>query len=204
MTFRLLAAQYTQAERTVNLGNCAVVGATDLIVLAPVLQPASGADSVVVLTLPSGDTISASDRQVVRLPSAITGNIGMSVKLRATDNLSASLLPGAQLVQGIVDLNAVYVSRAIDADATGVTVKIIYDAIIPSGAGVTVEVSGVDVGDTWLSTTQVGVAKPLGDSVYEFQYTRASVMEAKLRVRITLTGTISARPIVSNLRVSVV
>jgi hypothetical protein len=204
MTFRLLAAQYTQTERTVNLGNCAVVGATDLIVLAPMLQPASGADSEIILTLPTGETITASDRQVIKLGTAITGNIGMSVKLRATDTLSASLLPGSQLIQGIVDLNAEYASRAIDADATGVTVKVIFDAIIPSGAGVAVHVSGTDIGDTWQTTTQVGVAKALGDNVYEFQYTRAAVTEARIRVRLTLTGTVAARPIVSNLRVSVV
>jgi hypothetical protein len=204
MTFRLLACQYSQAERTVNLGNCAVTGATDLIVLAPVIQPASGADSEIVLTLPGGGTITASDRQVVRLPSAVTGNVGISVKLRSTQNLSALLLPGTQLIAGAVDLSAVYVSRAIDADATGVTVKIIYDAIIPSGAGVTVEVAGIDGGDPWLTTTQVGTAKPLGDNVYEYQYSRAAVTEARIRVRVTLTGTVAARPIVSNLRVSVV
>ncbi len=204
MTFRLLACEYTQTERTISLGNCAVVGATDLIVLAPVLQPASGADSEITLTFPSGDTITASDRQVVRLAAAVTGNIGMSIKLRATDNLSASILPGAQLIQGVVDLSAEYVSRAIDADATGVTVKVIYDAVIPSGAGVTVQVSGVDIGDTWLSTTQVGVAKALGDSLFEYQYSRAAVTEARVRVKLILTGTVAARPIVSNLRVSVV
>lgn len=204
MTFRLLAAQYTESERIINLGACTVSGATDLIVLAPTIQPASGADSEIVLTLPSGDTVNASDRQVVRLPSATSGNVGVSIKLRATSKLSATLLPGTQLVAGTVDLAAQYISRAIDANATGCDVTIIFDAIIPPGAGVQPQVSGIDGGDPWVTAIQVGTAKPLGDGVFEYQYRLTGVNEAKVRVRLNLTGTVSARPMVSNLRVSVV
>ncbi len=204
MTFRLLACQYTQAERTISLGNFAVTGATDLIVLCPTIQPASGADSQITLTLPGGETITASDRQIVRLTSAVTGNIAASVKVRSANGLSATLLPGTQLVAGVVDTAAQYVSRAIDADATGVDVTVIFDAIIPPGAGVTPAISGVDVGDSWVNATQVGTAKPLGDGVFEYEYRLENVEEARIRTRLSLTGTVPARPLVSNLRVSVV
>lgn len=204
LAFRLLATTYTESEHVVNLGSVTVTGATDLIVLAPLVLPATGADGSLSIGLPDGSSVTTSDRQVVRLPSATTGTVTVSAKVKSSNGISGTLLPGTQIISGVVATTADYVTRAIDADVTGCTVNIIFDAIIPSGAGVAVYLSGVDVGDTYSTVTQFGTAKPLGDGKYEFVYRKASVTEAKVRVKLVLTGTATARPIVSNLRVSVI
>lgn len=203
MAFRLLARRYTQTSREVNLGNVAVTGITDLVILPMTDNPATGADSDLQLTMPDGAVISASDGQSVSFPVAVTGNIGVKARLRATTKSSAVLLPGSQIVAGTVATTADYVSRAMDADAAGCNVRVIFDALLPSGSSVAVFVSGIDGGDTWVSVPQDGTAKPLGDDVYEYQHFLENVTEAKIRMKLELTGTIAARPFVYNLRVSV-
>lgn len=203
MAFRLLAARYTQAERTVDLGTVAIAGATDLLVLAVTDQPSAAAGSTIELTLPDTTKVSAGDGQVIRLPSPTTGTVGVKVKLRSTATESASLAPGMQLVAGAVAVSADYITRAFDADAAGANISIIFDANLPSGSGVQVYVSGIDGGDTWQEVSQVGTAKPLGDGLFEYRYLKTAFAEAKVRVKLVLTGTVQARPFVYDLRVSV-
>ena len=203
MTFRLLARRYTQAAKEVDLGNVTVTNATDLIVLSMADNPATGADSELQLTMPDSTVISSSDGQSVQFATPVTGMIGVKAKLRATQKASAILHPGSQIVAGSVSTSAEYVTRAMDADAAGCTVRIIFDANLPSGSGVQVFVKGVDAGDTWLAVTQDGVAKAVGDNVYEYQYKYTNLHEAKVQVKLVLSGTVAARPFVYNLRVSV-
>ena len=81
----------------------------------------------------------------------------------------------------------------------------VFSAIIPSGATVVAEVSGVDAGDAWLSLTQIGTPKLIdGDlNLYEYQFQRTGVTEARVRGRLTLNlgGSITARPRVRDFRI---
>ena len=203
MAFRLLAASYTQSVREIDLGSVSLAGATDLLVLSMTDQPSADAGTEIELTMPDSSKVTASDGQVIRLPAATTGTVEVKAKLRANQGASATMAPGTQIVAGQVATTADYVTRAFDADATGADVQIIFDAILPSGSGVLVYVAGVDAGDTWQPVSQVGSAKPLGDSKFEYSYRIDNVLEAKIRVKLVLSGTIAARPQVSNLRVSV-
>lgn len=203
LTFRLLAARYTETVREINLGNVALSAATELVVLALADQPAADAGAEVVLTLPDSTTLTASDGQVIALGSSVTGTLGVKARLHANGTQSAVLAPGTQIVTGAVATSADYITRAFEADATGADVRIIFDANLPSGASVAVFVSGTDAGDTWQSVAQVGTAKAVGDGYYEFQYLKTDLNEANIRVKLVLTGTIAARPFVKNLRVSV-
>lgn len=203
MTFRLLARRYTQTVKEVDLGSVPLTSATDLVVLSMTENPATGADSELLLTMPDSSVISTSDEQGINLASSVSGSIGVKARLRATQKASAMLYPGSQLVVGKLATSAEYVSRAVDADAAGCNVRIIFDGQIPSGAGVKVYICGVDAGDNWQEIAQTGVPVALGNNVYEYQYYQANVQEAKLRVKLALTGTPAARPYVYNLRVSI-
>lgn len=205
LTFRLLARRYTQTEKLVSLGTIPAVAATDIVVDAMTESTATGADSELVLTMPDGSVVSTSDGQTIRLSSGITGNITVQARLKATTKASAMLYPGTQLIVGKIDTSAEYISRAVDADATGADVRIIFDGQIPSGASVAVYVSGVDSGDVWqaVSLDSLNTPTPVGDNVYEYQYLIENVMEAKLRVKLVLNGTPAARPYIYNLRVSI-
>lgn len=206
LTFRLLARRYTQSERVVDLGNVSVTDATDIVVLSMTDNPATGADSELIMTMPDGSTISSSDGQTIRFATKVTGNVGVQTKLRATTKASAMLYQGSQLVVGTIASTAEYVSRAVDASAAGAKVRVIFDANIPSGASVQVYLCGVDAGDTWqpISLDPDKVPIPVGNNMYEFNYLMSSVSEAKIRIKLVLNGTPAARPYVYNLRVSII
>lgn len=206
LTFRLLARRYTQSEKVVDLGSVPASAVTDILVMSMADSPATGADSAIVMTLPDGSEISSSDGQSIRLASELTGNIGVKAKLRATQKASAMLYPGTQLVTGTLSRSAAYISRAVDAAATGCNVRIIFDANLPSGSSVGVYISGVDSGDTWQEVSFDPDKTPIavGSNVYEYNYLMEAVMEAKIRVKLVINGTPASRPYVYNLRVSVV
>lgn len=203
LAFRLLARSYTQARKEVSLGTVNVADATDLLVYPMADNPVTGADSELTLTLPDGSNIAATDGQVVRFPSSVTGPVQVKAVLRSTEKASAVLHPGTQIVSGSAAITADYVSRAIQADAAGSTVRVIFDANVPSGATVTVHMKGPDVGDTWQAVPMEGQANPVGDNFYEYQHVAENVMLSSVQIKLTLTGTAAARPFVSNLRVSV-
>lgn len=203
LAFRLLAASYTQSMREIDLGTVTLNGATDLLVLAASDQPSAQAGAQIELTMPDSSKVSASDGQLIRLQTPTSGDVTVKAKLNATQKVSAKLYPGVQIVEGSISVTADYVSRAFNADAAGATVRVIFDAMLPSGSSVGVLLSGVDAGDTWQAMTQSGVAKPLGDGWFEYQYLAGPVTEAMVRVKLALTGNSAARPFVSNLRVSV-
>lgn len=203
MTFRLLARRYTQSIKEISLGKIDVTAATDIVVSPMLDNPATGADSELVLTMPDSSAVTASDGQVIRLTSETTGAIQLTARLRATAKASAMLYPGSQLVVGNIAKTAEYVSRAVDADAAGCNVRVIFDGQLPSGSSAKVYLSGTDAGDTWQEMAADGVTTPLGDNIYEYQYYKANVKEAKVRIKLVLTGTAAARPYLYNLRVSI-
>lgn len=205
LAFRLLAREYTETEKLIDLGSVTIAAATDLLTLTTIDSPTSMATGELEVTLPDGLVIKSGDNQRISFNGSTSGSVGVKARIRADLNSSATLYPGTQVIQGVARTSGTYVSAAIDADAAGCTVKVIYDAIVPSGATVTPEVSGVDVGDTWLSLTPIGVPRLInGDlGLYEFQFQRTGVTEARVRTKLTLTGSATARPRVRNLRVIV-
>lgn len=200
LAFRLLSAAYTQSQRTVSLGTVAVSGATDLLLMAYAERPASLAYTDYVLTLPDASQIVVADGQAVQLSAGITGNVTVQARLNSASGMSAVLHPGTQFVAGTLGTTGTYVSRAFAAGAGGVTLKVIYEAIVPSGASVTAQYKGGDVGDTWSSAIPVTATSAADDGRTEFVHTIAGVTEATVQIKLTLTGTAAARPRVRNLR----
>lgn len=206
LTFKLLARRYTETTKEIDLGKVTVADATDLVVLSMTDNPSTGADSELVLTMPDGSTIATSDNQGVNLAGNITGDIGVKALMRATAKASAMLHPGSQIVAGKITNTAEYITRAIDASAAGCKVRIIFDGNIPSGSSVVVYLCGVDAGDVWQQVSLDPNKQPIavGDNIYEYNYVMENVQEAKIRVKLALSGTPSARPYLYNLRVSIV
>ena len=201
MTFNLLHNHYTETERLIPLGSVAVTNVTDLIVLAYADQPSAQAFAAYRLGLPDGTQLTVADNQSVRLQSAITGTVSVTAVLKGTADVSPVLYPGSQLVSGIVSNTADYISRAIPAGSNA-RVRVIFDALIPAGAAVTVDAAGVDPGDPWQAVAHLS-AKALDNGWREMTHELASISEAMLRVRLSLSGNTAARPRVRNLRVIV-
>lgn len=202
MAFRLLRANYTSTSRNINLGTAAVTAATDLILMSFAERPASATGVDYVLTLPDASTLTVTDGQAIQLPAAITGNIGVTARLTGTAEFSPVLTPGTQIVAGQVSLTADYVSRAVPAGSSS-TIKVIYEAVVPSGATVAVQYKGIDIPDTWSSNIAVASTRPVDDGFVEFIHTVTGVNETAAQIKLILNGTAAARPRIRDLRVIV-
>lgn len=199
IAFRLLKASYTETERQIALGQVSVTNATDLLLLAYAEQPSAQATASYRLTLPDGSQVDVADGQPVRLPTPITGVVGVSARLKGTADSSPILYPGSQLIAGEIATSADYVTRAIPA-GSNTRVRVIFDAIIPGGAAVNVSACGIDAGDNWQAVPYQG-ATPNDDGWQEISHELLGINESAIRVRLTLTGNAAARPRVRNLRV---
>lgn len=201
LAFRLLAAHPTETAKTLALGSVAVTNATDLMLLALADSPTAAARAEYSLGLPDGSTVKVADGQPVRLPVQLTGSVSVSAHLVGTADASPVLFPGTQLVIGQVSETADYVSRAMPAGIDA-RVRVIFDALIPAGASVTVAASGVDAGDAFQAAAYQS-SKALGDGWIEMTYELASISEAMVKVKLTLGGNSASRPRVRNFRVIV-
>lgn len=198
LTFRLLDASYTATTRTISLGNVAVTSITDLLLLSYAERPDGLTDVQYRLTMPDASTITVADGQAIQLASAVSGNIGVEAILTGNAKFSPVLHPGSQLVVGQVAETANYVTRAIPGGSS-VAVKVIYEAIVPSGATVTAKYKGPDGGDAWETIPQTAT-RAVDDGFTEFTHVVTGVNELTVQIELTLTGNTAARPRVRDLR----
>lgn len=200
MTFRLLAANYSSLSREVDLGRAEVLQATDVMLMSVAEIPSAKTRVEYALTMPSGETLTVSEGQPVRLASPISGQVEIKAKLAGIGKASPVLWPGSQLVSGSVELSADYVSRAVPA-VGGNRAVLIYDAKIPSGATVTPYLRQ-DQGEFQVMSAdghQIG-----DDGFVEYIFKTADIVADTVQVKLVLTGTVLNRPLVSNIRVLVV
>lgn len=198
LAFRIVKASYTQTERTVPLGQVAVTGATDLLLMSYAERPDSATSVKYELTLPDASVITVDDGQPVQLAAAITGNVQIAAKLTGTADFSPELFPGTQLVSGVVSSTGTYITRAIPGGAS-VAVKTIIEAVVPSGATMTVEYKPVGSG-TWTTLPQTST-RAADDGFTEFINSATGISAVDgVQIRITLAGNSAARPTARDLR----
>lgn len=201
LTFRLRAAAFTETTRTINMGKITVAGATDLLLMTYAERPASATNVEYKLTLPDASMVTISDGEPVKLPAAITGDVLVSARLTGTAGFSPVQQPGTQVAVGVMATTGTYVTRAVPA-GTAVKLKVIYEAVVPSGATVRAYYKGPDIGDSWIESTDP-VTRNVDDGFVEFAYTTTGITELTLQVKLVLSGTPAARPRVRDLRVIV-
>lgn len=204
MAFRVLAAKYTENRREIDLGNVVSNMHTDVMMLAPVEVPSSDTGFQIDASTPNG-VIEAGNGQVLQMRPAFADNIGIKAVLTATPNLSALLFPGTQIVLGTLQSNADYISRAFDADAAGSNIRVTFDALLPSGSAVKIYLSDDSPTPVFEEIHQdlERPPVPVGDGWFEFSYDKKLFNKARCRIKIELSGSNTARPLVSNLRCSV-
>lgn len=201
MTFRLIAANFTETTRTVALGSVSVDDVTDLIVRANVENPSSATGCDFRLTLPDGSTMTVAAEQPVRLGAAITGSIGLTAILRGTSTETPVLHRDVFLLHGTVSSTADYVTRAVVA-GTDVQVKVILEALLPGIASVQALVKGVDSEDNWVAITSTD-SMQMDDGWIELTFESAQMTETMVQTKLVLSGDSASRPQVRNLRVLV-
>lgn len=197
MTFRLLAAAFdADASHAIDLGKVNVQGATDLLFLALADVPTAQCGCQYNLTLPNGQQLTVDAGQPVPLQEPVTGDIAVMATLRGAADQTPMLYPGAQIIAGAVETSASYLTRSIGAQGAA-KASLVYEALIPAGSSVT-PLLQVDGGD-WLPMTAAG-ATPGDDGFVEYRFTHPLENALLVKVKLQLTGTINARPEVSNIR----
>jgi len=196
LTFRLHRAMYSETVATIDLGIVPVVAATDLMLLTTDDVPDSNSHVEYDLTLPDTSIITVTDGQPVQLDAPITGDVGISARVTGNVNGSPVLYPGFQLISSVTEPTGTYISRSIKA-GTGVTIKVIFDALLPGGSTVTTEYR-LD-GGVWASVPFVS-SSPVDNGFLEMVSEAAGLTGVNAQIRLTLNGGATGRPIIQNLR----
>lgn len=196
LTFRLLGAEYAAGVNTLSLGACQIEAATDLILMALAETPSSTSRVEYELTLPDGSTMTVAEGQSVRLSSQMTGQISVKAKLSGDSEASPVLWPGSQILAGSLQAEGTYYSRSITARNASRAIAI-FSADIPSGASVSCEIQ-IDSGE-WQPMSQTK-ATPQGDGYVEYTFSQNLDQAELAKLRLTLKGSLLARPMVYDLR----
>jgi len=206
LRFELLALQYAQQSQTIVLGTEEVEGATMLAINAGAATPEASARITYLLELIEPiksevvDRYSVDAMQPVGLSAAFTGQVRVSATLRVGDTgLGAVLEPGTMLVVGALQSSGTCVYPAISTNG-GTELRVIYEADIPSGAACPVHMQ-IDGQANWVEVPIDPVASGTNSvGVVEIHHRLTGIDAPALRVRLTPTGTPTARPYIRNLR----
>lgn len=199
IAFRLLAADFVEGTNTVPPGSAEVGadGVSDLMLLACSETPSAATHVEYELGLPSGAVMTVAEGQTVQLSEAVaSGTLSVTAKLSGDTAGSPVLWPGTQVLMGMVQTSGTYYTRSIPATGAAKAV-LIYDGYVPSGATVTPEIQ-VDSGE-WMAMTSAGTTQE-GNGYVEFKFTTALSGADLVKVRLTLTGNNTSRPLVYDIR----
>lgn len=199
LAFRVVGTSFATTTLDVDLGVVEVADATDFVVAATQSIPAAGCSIVFELTMPDATVHLVEAGQPLSLSTPQTGDVGLVAKLRGTST-ATPILSGAQLFWGETATTGTYITRVIAA-ANPSTVTVRFDALTPGSSSVTVDCQS-SAGGAWTSVPFVS-GEQLGDDWESLLYRKTSWGSTDVRVRITLNGSPTARPVLRNLRVIV-
>lgn len=198
-TYTVAGTPATPATGTIY----AVVGdVSDVMVQAGVDLPSSSTSVEFLLELPDGTQIPGSANGRIRLSSLLNQPVLLKARLTGTTTESPFVFAGVTVLMGVQKSSATYVSRAFPCAASA-RVSVIYESVLPGSSSLTVEVQKSD-----LSWEAVGVdsTEVIEDAWIERQHVITSFTAGgtDARVRLTLSGSVSDRPKVRDLRVVVI
>ncbi|MDL2329100.1 DUF4815 domain-containing protein [Desulfosarcina sp. OttesenSCG-928-A07] len=196
LTFRLLAAEFSQDRLEVDMGTVYVTDCTDLILQSVAETPTATTSVEYELTLPDGSTVAVAAKQRIQLPAPVDGPIIVKAILRGDADAAPILWPGAQLFVGTLATTGDYYSRSIPA-ISAIKATLIYDAYVPDGSSVVPEIQ-ID-GGAWQEMIPDGTVQQ-GDGVVEHTLVLDLNNSETAKCRFRLAGSAAARPHVQNVR----
>lgn len=196
LTFKLLGAEFTSTTATVNLGSITVSNMTDLLVTAPVDIPATSSRITFKYTRSTGEEFLLAPDQSIKLDAAVSDTMQVQAILTGSSTESPTLHPGVLSIPATLDTAGTYVGRQFDLTNGGSTIRVIFEAQLPGGAGV---VPQYDNGG--FQSMQLASSTPVGEGFVEFVFEDTGIVAlTATRVKLNLTGTAAGRPIVRNIR----
>lgn len=203
LTFRLLAAKFTEVFHVFDLGKVTANNTSDLIALANIDRVSS--DTNVELEVAAKEVSkdesstkhSLSDNLPIALRSRLNGELIVKATLRGSKKRSPVFYPGLQMILGEIAETADYVTRSIPAGLS-TKVTITYEALIPGTADIKAYVQQSN--REW-QLVDLTIGKPVGDNWVERTHVLTNFNASETRIKLSLSGTVEYRPKVRALRV---
>jgi hypothetical protein len=203
LTFKLIAAEFSQtntmvgsvATKEVALPDVSVTNADHLIVLAAVERPSSDTDIVFVVTV-GANAYTVREGQRFTLPATFTGLVSWKAVITGTATETPKLYKDIQLVSATRLNSGDYVSRQIKA-GTGSTITVYYELFNPGLSTVT---AFAENGAAWTAIPIV-LGDNLGEGWTDVKRQLTGFNQANTRIKLSLNGSATERPIVRNFRV---
>ncbi|WP_445215896.1 DUF4815 domain-containing protein [Bradyrhizobium sp. Pa8] len=200
--FRLRCAKFTQAVKTIEVGDLPVVNCSDLMPLLAAERP-EGTAIEVEFEAPNGAKYVTAPAVNVSLPQAITGTLKVRLRVTGKTSLWPVMLPYVQVVAGAIQADGDYITRAFEA-GTDSKVRLILDVYLPGTATFEAKIqTGVNAGlPVWSASNALTLEKatPLGDGWEERQYMLDHVNLSVSRAYVKISGGPAARSNARNIR----
>jgi hypothetical protein len=196
LTFRIVAAKFTQTTKTVNIGTMTLSQVSDLVARGTIDVPTDDAAFRFEVVRANGDVIRLAPNQPVSLASYITETVTLRAVLTGTEKISPVLYPGAALVAGRLRTEGSYISKVFRMDGSS-RISAVIEASLPAGSSMQLSVDAGD--DAWSAMTQTS-SEQLRDGWNEPKFDKTGFSAPKGRVRVVLAGDPSARPGAARLR----
>lgn len=200
LTFRLIAARFTQNRKVVDLGSFELVECSDLQVRAAIELPSAGCSVVFEVERTNGTIYRLLPFQVLQLTEYLNETIQLRAVLTGTEKLSPILYAPVELIAGKIAQELTYISRAFNFGQP-VTLTSYFKAFLPGGATVKIE---YDLSDgNWQELPLMETEQLTFPQWVERKHSAGNIRAHQGRLKITGTGGPSARLIVGDLGAAV-
>lgn len=200
LTFRILAARYTQTEKIIDLGEFDLVECSDLQVRAAIELPSSECSVVFEIERNNGTIYQLLPFQLLNLTEYISEKIQLRVILKGTEKLSPVLFAPVQLVAGRIHKTATYITRAFAFGEKSRLISYI-KSFLPGGAALTMEIQ-LDDGD--FAPLKLDETEQLPEPLWmEHKFVSEDKTAKQVRLKLTLTGGPAARSMVCDFGASI-
>jgi len=200
VSFRIVAAKFTNPTKTVPLGSFDLVDASDLSVRAGIELPSADCSVRFEIVRANGQVWGLRPYQVLQLSEYVTETVQLRAVLTGTEKLSPILYAPVILVAGKIRASGTYVSRAFKLGA-GVRLTSYMKARLPAGSSLSVEYDHAD--GNWLALPLVETEALADPAWVEEKHEASAITATEGRMRLTITGGPDARPLIGDLGAAV-
>ncbi len=193
LTFRVLAAHYTQTEKIVELGEFDLVDCSDLQVRAAIELPSSDCSVVFEIERNNGTIYQLLPFQLLSLTEYLSERVQLRAILKGTQKLSPVLFAPIELIAGKIHKQATYVTRAFAFGENSKLTSYI-KTFLPSGSVFSMDIQ-FDDGD--FIPLKLEETEQLSEPLWtERKFISDNKTAKQARLKFTLTGSPAARSMV--------
>lgn len=193
LAFRVLAARYTQTEKTVPLGEFDLVDCSDLQIRAAIELPSSECSVIFEIERNNGTVYQLLPFQLLNLTEYISEKVHLRAILKGTEKLSPVLFAPVQLIAGKVHKEATYITRAFAFGEKSRLTSYI-KTFLPGGSSFTLE---MQLDDGSFSPLELDETEQLSEPLWtERKFISDDKSAQQARLKLTLTGGPAARSMV--------